>query len=308
MTTLEQTRDERNDIAPGYDELGTPTDMWLGNEALERVGLRRGMRFLDVAGGNGALIIPAARLGAHVSATDLSPATIERIRKRVRAEGLGSPESGVMGGNALEFDDDTFDIAASQYGAMCLQDRPRALKEMTRVTRPGGRVALIVHGSPRQVESLGFFVAAIHAVIPGLAWSPDDPVPMAFQAAERHVLLSALAGAGLKDITVETVIQEMRFESGRHLWHRVIHSHPAVMELVSGLPEEQEALVQEVLGGMLRERAAGDGFAILTDASHIGIGTKERSFAQRGLGGTTLKPQHSLASAAPPRRVDGSFE
>ena len=53
--------------------------MWLANEGLRRAGLRAGMRFLDVAAGSGALSIPAARLGAQVLATDLSPAMLQLL-------------------------------------------------------------------------------------------------------------------------------------------------------------------------------------------------------------------------------------
>ena len=74
MTTHElRERAAWDDIATGYDRTNTPSQMWLGNEGLRRAGLRPGMRFLDVAAGSGALSIPAARLGAHVLATDLSP-------------------------------------------------------------------------------------------------------------------------------------------------------------------------------------------------------------------------------------------
>ena len=67
MTTLEQIRNAWDSIAAGYDEFVTPSGGWaLPEDALRRVGLRPGMRFLDVAAGSGALSIPAARLGAQV--------------------------------------------------------------------------------------------------------------------------------------------------------------------------------------------------------------------------------------------------
>jgi hypothetical protein len=78
VSQAQETQDARaawDKIAPGYDKTITPTHMWLGNESLRRLGLRGGMRFLDVAAGSGALSIPAARLGAQVLATDLSPDT-----------------------------------------------------------------------------------------------------------------------------------------------------------------------------------------------------------------------------------------
>ena len=120
----------------------TPSHMWLGNEGLRRAGLRPGMRFLDVAAGSGALSIPAARLGAQVFATDLSPAMLERCSSSVRATRASSLETRVMDGHALELEDDGFDIAGSQFGVMLFPDMPKGLGEMARVIRPGGRVLM----------------------------------------------------------------------------------------------------------------------------------------------------------------------
>jgi ubiquinone/menaquinone biosynthesis C-methylase UbiE len=117
MTTQEQEQiqDAWDNIAAGYDEFVTPTHRWLANEALQRVGLRPGIRFLDVAAGSGALSIPAARLGAKVLAVNISPAMIERLEAHAREEGLSNLEARVMDGHALEFDDDAFDISGSQF-------------------------------------------------------------------------------------------------------------------------------------------------------------------------------------------------
>ena len=67
MTTNDLTHDRLawDTIADGYDRTNTPSQMWLGNEGLRRVGLGPGMVFVDVAAGSGALSIPAARLGAQ---------------------------------------------------------------------------------------------------------------------------------------------------------------------------------------------------------------------------------------------------
>src|SRR4026208_1694284 len=75
-------------IAPGYDRTNTPTQIWLGNEALQRAGLRFGSRFLDVAAGSGALSIPAARIGATVVAVDHSKIMLELLEKRANQESL----------------------------------------------------------------------------------------------------------------------------------------------------------------------------------------------------------------------------
>jgi ubiquinone/menaquinone biosynthesis C-methylase UbiE len=139
MTTQEQvqTRAVWDNIAAGYDRTNTPTQMWLANEGLSRADLRLGMRFLDVAAGSGALSIPAARLGAQVLATDMSPVMLEHLNARARKEGLNI-ETRVMDGHALELKDNTFDVAGSQFGVMLFPDMRRGISEMVRVTKPGG--------------------------------------------------------------------------------------------------------------------------------------------------------------------------
>ena len=183
MTTTEQhaTRLAWNAIAPGYDRATTPSHMWLGNEGLRRAGLRPGMRFLDVAAGSGALSIPAARLGARVLATDLSPAMLELLGRRARDEELPI-ETRVMDGHALELEDDSFDIAGSQFGVVLFPDMPRAIGELARVVRPGGRVLMSAFGDPHAIEFLGFFVAAIQAAAPSFEGPPMRSAPAAVPA------------------------------------------------------------------------------------------------------------------------------
>ena len=72
-------------IASGYDRTNTPTQMWLGNEGLRHARIRPGMRFLDVAAGSGALSIPAARLGADVTAVDQSAAMLRERQRCITA-------------------------------------------------------------------------------------------------------------------------------------------------------------------------------------------------------------------------------
>jgi len=270
---LEHTREAWNRIAPGYDKFVTPTEVWLANEALRRVRVRRGDRFLDVAAGCGGLSLPAARLGAKVLATDWSSAMIQLVEARARAEGL-SAEGRVMDCHALDLDDDTFDLSGSQFGVMLVPDQPRALREMVRVTRPGGRVLLIAYGAPAEIEFLHFFVAALQAVDPGFKGVPMNPPPLEFQAADSEVLRQRLTDAGLEDVTVETVTERLEFRSGQHMWDWVLNSNPIAAMLVADLNEEQRGDVRTVLDGMLRERAGGNGPAVLTNAVQIGIGTK----------------------------------
>lgn len=270
---LERTRAAWDGIAAGYDEFVTPTEVTLANDALGRVGLAAGVRFLDVAAGAGGLSLPAARIGARVTATDISPKMIERLLARAAAEGLEGVDAQVMDGHQLEFEDDTFDVAASQFGVMLFPDLPRALGEMVRVTRPGGRVLLVVYGPPTQIEFLGLFLGAIQAVAPGFTGLPDDPPPLEFQVADPERLGQRLAAAGLTDIRVEAGVERLAFESGRQLWDWVMNSNPIAGMVIADLTEQQRAEVRLTLDRLLADRAGGGGPAVIVNAVHIGIGT-----------------------------------
>ncbi|MGH2362528.1 MAG: class I SAM-dependent methyltransferase, partial [bacterium] len=244
---MEQTREAWNNIATGYDEFVAPTEVWLANEALRRARLVPGERFLDVAAGCGGLSLPAARLGAKVLATDWSPTMIEVFEARARKEGLRDVEGRVMDCHALDLNDDTFDVCGSQFGVMLVPDQPRALREMVRVTSPGGRVLLIAYSAPAEIEFLHFFIAALQAVDPDFAGVPMNPPPLEFQVADPEVLHQRLTGAGLKDVTVETVTEKLEFRSGQHMWDWVLNSNPIAGMLVADLSEEQKADVRTVL-------------------------------------------------------------
>jgi ubiquinone/menaquinone biosynthesis C-methylase UbiE len=275
LREFEDTRVAWDTIAPGYDRTNTPSQMWLGNEGLHRVGLRSGMRFLDVAAGSGALSIPAARLGARVLATDQSPRMLQLLEARAADERL-SIETRVMDGHALEFDDNSFDIAGSQFGVMLFPDMPKGVREMTRVVKRGGRVLMSAYGDPHDIDFLGFFVASIQSVRPEFTGPPMEPVPLPFQLQDRERLRTELASAGLTDIRVETITETTPFLSGKELWEWLISSNP-IVEAVLGhlnLSTDEREIIQSSLEELVRDRARRGGPAMLSNPINIGIGTK----------------------------------
>jgi ubiquinone/menaquinone biosynthesis C-methylase UbiE len=273
MMSSQEVRDAWDMLATGYDERITPDNMTFAEGHLRRIGLQPGMRFLDVAAGTGGLSIPAARLGARVLGVDISPAMIERLTERARKEGLSNVEGRVMDGQALDLEDDTFDIAGSQAGIMLFPDLPRGLSEMVRVTKPGGRVLVVAFGSPTNVEFITFFIGAMRTAISGFKGFPMDSPPLPFQVADPEVLRRRMVEAGLTDVRVETVTHDLEFESGKQLWDYATNSNPIGAMMVAGLTDGQSDSVRQVLDGMLAKRSGG-GPAVLNSEINIGIGTK----------------------------------
>ena len=263
-------------IAPGYDQTNTPTQMAIANEGLQLAGLHSGMTFLDVAAGSGALSIPAARLGARVTAIDLSTVMLEHLAARARGERL-KVETRVMDGHSLQFKDNSFDMAGSQFGVMLFPDMPTAIREMARVTRPGGKVLISAYGDPAQIEFLSFLVRAVQAVRPDFNGLPSDPPPLEFQLADPDWLRHELAAAGLKHVHVETATETTEHKTGKDLWEWLVWSNPIVECVLGGmlnLIDAERKVVQQKLDDLVRERAAGSRSAKLTNPVNIGIGTK----------------------------------
>ena len=176
--------------------------------------------------------------------------------------------------HALDLPGDSFDVTASQFGVMLVPDQPRALREMVRVTKPGGRVLVIAYGAPAELEFLQLFIGALSAVAPEFPGLPDDPPPLEFQVSDPEILRRRLTDAGLKDVHVERTAERPAFASGQEMWDWVLYGNPIPGMLVADLTEDQRVRLRQVLDGMLRERAGSDGRAVLANAVNIGVGTK----------------------------------
>jgi ubiquinone/menaquinone biosynthesis C-methylase UbiE len=125
-----------------YDAVSTEVIPSLGGVLVEATGIGTGDRVLDVAAGSGNASIPAARSGADVVASDLTPELVEIGRGRSRDRGL-SIEWTVADAEALPFEDGSFDAAISLVGVMFAPHHQAAADELLRVTRSGGRIGLL---------------------------------------------------------------------------------------------------------------------------------------------------------------------
>jgi SAM-dependent methyltransferase len=100
-----------------------------------------GTQMLDVACGAGQVAIPAARAGAEVTGIDIASNLIEQAQARARAEGL---DARFDEGDAemMPYEDASFDLVVSLFGAMFAPRPERVAGELVRVCRPGGRIVM----------------------------------------------------------------------------------------------------------------------------------------------------------------------
>ena len=114
-----------------------------GDALVESLGLRKGMKILDLGCGDGTTAIPAARRGADVLGVDIARNLVEAGSRRAQAEGLSNCR--FQEGDATDLQglaDDSFDLTVSFFGAMFAPKPFDVAKEIVRVTRPGGRIVM----------------------------------------------------------------------------------------------------------------------------------------------------------------------
>jgi SAM-dependent methyltransferase len=265
-----------DEIAAGYAEHVAPGEQPLSAAALRLVGLSLGEELLDVAAGPGGLGLAAARLGANVLATDWAPLMVAQFGARAQSEGLTNATARVMDAHALDLEDDRFDVTGSQFGVMLVPDQMVAIREMVRVTKPGGRVLLVAYGSPEEFEALQLFIKALQIVAADFEGLPDPP-PLEFQTSDPDILRDRLVAAGLRDVRVDTSQQErLELSAGQDLWDWMSFSNPITGILLDGLDVStaDRARMRAALDEMVRRRAGETGVAVLTAPLNIGWGRK----------------------------------
>lgn len=104
--------------------------------------LKREHRLLDVGAGPGTITADFAAIVSEVTATEVGESELDLSRQAVAARGISNIEFRVEDIHALELADDTFDVAHAHQVLQHVSDPVAALREMARVTRPGGVVAV----------------------------------------------------------------------------------------------------------------------------------------------------------------------
>ena len=140
-----------------------------GEALVDKIGVKKGMKVLDLGCGDGTTAIPEAKRGAEVLGVDIARNLVEAGNKRAKEFGLSNIKFQEGDATNLEgIKDKTFDLTISIFGAMFAPKPFDVAKEMVRVTRPGGRVVM-----GNWIPNDPTLVAQILKI--GSAYSPPPP-------------------------------------------------------------------------------------------------------------------------------------
>jgi SAM-dependent methyltransferase len=220
--------------AESYDRFMGAWSQPLAPQLADLAGLRPGQRVLDVGCGPGSLTTElVARLGASsVSAVDPSGSFV--MAARVRHPGV---DVRMAHAEALPFPDGAFDASLAQLVVHFMDDPVGGLREMARVTRPGGIVAACVWDYASGRDPLGPFWQAARELHPsvtsesGLAGAREAHLPELFEA------------AGLTDVDAAVLSVSRSYAGFGDWWEPFTYGVGPSGALVAGLqPSDRDAL------------------------------------------------------------------
>lgn len=207
-----------------------------GELLCESVPVHAGDRVLDVGTASGNTALAAARRRANVTGVDITPTLLERAGLRAAAEGLHITlaEDDAM---ALSFQDASFDVVMSTFGAIFAPDPEKTAAEMARVCRPGGKIAM-ANWTPDGMLGRLFRILAKYS-------PPIAQVELPVSWGDEFVLKKRL-GPYVSDIRIKREVVRFRSPSPRH-WVEFMKTcfGPAIRAFEYS-PHAEQALVEEM--------------------------------------------------------------
>ncbi len=249
-----------------YDEFFVPSlfQQW-ATPVAHAAGIAPGHRVLDVACGTGVLAREAAvRAGQNGSVVGLDVndgmlTVARRTRPHIHWE-TGKAE-------ALPFADAEFDAVVSQFGLMFFEDRVAALKEMWRVLRPGGRLAVAVWD---KMETSPGYVAMEQLLQRLFGDTAAQALQAPFNLGDTDLLMSLFTQAGIPNAHVDTQIGVARFPSLR-AW---VHTDVKGWTLADLIDDDQYELLQREAQSALAAFVQDDHSVAFDAPAHIVSATK----------------------------------
>jgi ubiquinone/menaquinone biosynthesis C-methylase UbiE len=258
------THDQWQAAAEAWYRWSDTLNQWLGkatDKMLEMAGIRSGHRVLDIAAGAGEQSITAARKvgpSGYVLATDISPNILEYAQQLAEQAGIHNIETKVMDGENLAIEDESFDAVISRVGLIYFPDQQRALKEMLRVLKPGGKVAAIVYSTP---EKNKFFSVPVSIIRNRAKLPPPLPgQPGPFSLGAEGIIEKAFTEAGFINVTSTLVDAPLQLSSASECVRFEKESFGALHQLMSSLSDEEKASVWQEIEMELKKFESKSGF------------------------------------------------
>lgn len=233
----------------------------IGEWLAEAADVRADESVLDVAAGAGNATLAAARRFARVTSTDGVACLLEKGAARARAEGL-EVRFQLADPYALPFGDGTFDVALSAFGTMYAPGQASAARELRRVVRSGGRIAL-ASWTPEG------FVGQLMRSISAFASPPPDLQSPALWGSEPRIV--TLFGPEATDIRCVRRHFNLRYRSSAH-WIEVFRNLDGpTRRILEALDASARARLTQEIAALLDRLNVGGHQSLVVPAEYLEV-------------------------------------
>ena len=219
---------------------------------VERLAPQPGELWLDLGCGTGDVAFHAARAGAIVTGSDLSPTLIETAQRQAKELGLDLTLE-VADAQQLPYADASYDVVSSSVGVIFAPDHARIASELARVCKPGGRMGITAWRRDSGVGDIFAGMSPFMAPPPEGAGSP-------FQWGDEAYCEKMLGDAF--ELSFEELDTRHEDEDPAEMWEVFRTSYGPSYTLWSSLDPERQRELDEAMTGVFEKHRAGDGISM----------------------------------------------
>ncbi len=247
-------------------EFGMPVSVWM----IDHAGLQPGHRVLELAAGPGDTGFLAAELirpGGTLLSTDATENMLEVARARATRLGIDNVEFKRIELEWIDLDTASVDVVLCKWGLMFTIDPESALREVRRVLRPGGRIALAAWDEPAHNAWATIPTDALIEL--GHAEEPDPAAPGMFILSAPGRLQELLESAGFVDVVVDAVPTPRSFAGVEEYVAETREISSVFGEIFGRLSDEERKAVGAKIAELAQPYIAADGSVRFTGRSLV---------------------------------------
>jgi SAM-dependent methyltransferase len=222
---------------------------------------------LDVGCGTGSLLLALLKTFSRTRLIGMDPYLpfVERARATL---GPGRLDFVIGAAEKLPFADDVFECCLSLLVLQEIRDQGAALKEMHRVTKPGGVVAACQWDFAEGMPMISALHRALAAVVPDHPEGSKSVSGRAFT--HLHDLGAAWGRAGLEDVETARLTVTLPYKNFAYLWSSVLAGSTPTTSIIAALPPDTREKVGRKLKALIPEARNGGAFSLCASAFAIG--------------------------------------
>jgi ubiquinone/menaquinone biosynthesis C-methylase UbiE len=265
------------DNQPDWDTIAEKFDLFLphiapvGEALLKALDARPGDKVLDVASGTGepALTLARRQPHAHITGVDAADGMIRVAQKKAAAERMTNISFTTMAAERLSYADNAFDKVLCRFGVMLFQDPLQGCREMHRVLKPGGRVALAVWSTAETMTTMHWAAAAFKDRVPE---EHQPPLHKVTSLGQPGALDELLRGAGFASFEVTPQRFDYQFTSFEQYWE-LMEASDILKQQFDALPAGERNTVRDEIARFARDFQTANGLVIPHEYL-LAVGTK----------------------------------